>query len=733
MRLEHPLALPNGMSLQYQGRLLVHAGYAGSWLVDLRQSDGTPFQIRNPDGSLMPVDIDWMIDEAMAGRLLDSECPLKPIGGRRSVNLKLPYAACIARDPKVEGRFKWAMAALEAGVGRSVRQAKRFIAKRTDLPVIAVSERSLINWMVRLNEDPRRRIGTLMACAGRLEGQSQLHPLVNAIVHQEAAAFWVGDHPTKFDAAAGMVGTFDDWQKSGKIPPEIDCPTYETVRYRISRLESSITIEAREGRRQADRFIGANGEPVEVLRPFERVTLDGVVHRQITVFSDEWPEATARMKSVFGMDSASTYVFPGQTFSGPFCPEMARGALVGIMCPMEQDEGDPDDRAGSDCAGIPETLHPDNDKALIPPGSIPGLVNLVSVVELPKPYHSDAKSTHESFHSFLHRRLSKLPGTVIPIHPGRDPRYDPVSEAEISRSRFAWAVELARRAWNNEPKASLGGRSPKQALRESMKHSPVRTIPRADIELELGRTVEVTITPDGTVYDNLQYRGNAKGLQSVLDAYYADTPHSERIKATARCSVTAVVYDHDLGFIDILDPKGARHCRLEAVDRDYTMGLTRLEHREYRRMMRKGHNGSRGMKDRLRDRSITLRDMRKTFPELAFKRRSMAAALLERDDFRSKSGDYGSGSKYLENVLSAIPTELADKNRKDRRRPPPQPFGKAKPDDDRPSDDDYELSDADNSAEQNKRGGTVPDEDPNYGAIRWSDDEEAEDDEEDEG
>lgn len=163
------------------------------------------------------------------------------------------------------------------------------------------------------------------------------------------------------------------------------------------------------------------------------------------------------------------------------------------------------------------------------------------------------------------------------------------------------------------------------------------------------------------------------------------------------------------------------------------MGLTRLEHREYRRMMRKGHNGSRGMKDRLRDRSITLRDMRKTFPELAFKQRSMAAALLERDDFRRKSGDYGSSSNFLEQVASAIPTDLADKNRKDRRRAPPQPYGKAKPEDDQSSDDDYEFCDADNSTEQNKRGGTVDDEDPNYGAIRWSDDDEAEDHEEDEG
>lgn len=135
-------------------------------------------------------------------------------------------------------------------------------------------------------------------------------------------------------------------------------------------------------------------------------------------------------------------------------------------------------------------MHPDNDKALIPPGSIPGLVNLVSTVELPKPYHSDAKATHELFHSFLHRRLSVLPGTVIPNHPGRDPRYDPVSEAEISRAKFAYAVELARRAWNNEPKASLGNRSPIQALRAAMKVSPTRFIPPADVEMELGRTVE---------------------------------------------------------------------------------------------------------------------------------------------------------------------------------------------------------------------------------------------------
>ena len=670
---KHPMMLPSGMRLLYKDDTLIHAGYLGSWLVDLRHPDGTPFHIKKHGaGNASPVDIDWILDQASANHLFDAESPLKMIGGRRAVHLKLPHNTCIAEEPKVEGRFEWATAALAVALPRSVRRANRFILEnKSQLPTIAVSERSLLNWMMRLSEDPRRRIGNLMSCAGRNDGHSQLHPAVNAIVHQEAATYWVGGHPTRFDAAADMVGTFDDLQAAGVIPAHLTCPAYETVRYRISKLEDSTSLEGREGRRQSERFITANGEPVEVLRPFQRVTLDGVVHRQITVFSDQWDKATARMKSVFGMDAATTYIFPGETFSGPFCPEMTRGALMGIMCPRERNEDDPEDRAGSDCAGIPETLHPDNDKALIPPGSIPGLVNLVSVVELPKPYHSDAKATHENWHAFLHRRLCKLPGTVIPVHPGRDPKYDPVSDAEISRARFDREVEISRIAWNNEPKAPLGNRSPIQAQRDAMAKSLVRYIHPEVVELELGRTVEVNVTPDGVVYDNLQYRGNAEGIQYLLDKYHSATPHAERIAATARCTMTAVVYDHDVGYIYILDLKGVRHCRLEAVDRSYTMALTRLEHREYRRMMGKGFNGSKNIRDRMRERNKSLRQTRENLPNLAFRRRSMAAALLERDEFRRKSGEFGSSPNFIENVAGAIPTDLADLQREDRRKAPP--------------------------------------------------------------
>lgn len=730
--LKHPLSLPRGMRLLYHDLPLVHMGYLGSWLVDIRREDGTPFSLEyDANGGTQPVSIDWILEESLANSLIDADNPLKPIGGRRAVFLKLPYSACISRDPKAEGRHAWALAALDADLPRSPPRAQRFIEKRrSHLPAIAVSARSLINWMAQVSEDPLRRIGNLVSSAGRLDGQSQLHPAVNAIVHQEAATYWVGEHPTRFDAAADVTGTFEEMQEAGELPAHIPCPSYETVRFRINKLESSLTIETRENRHKADRFVGANGEPVEVTRPFERVTLDGVNHRQITVFSDEWDEKTARMKSVFGMDMATTYIFPGQTFSGPFCPEMTRGALMGIMCPVERSEDDPDDRAGSQLAAPPETLHPDNDKALVPPGSIPGLVNIVSVCELPKAFHSDAKATHENFHAFLHRRLSNTPGTVVPIHPGRDPRYDPVSKAEISRARFARQVESARRAWNNEPKESLGNRSPKQAMLDAIAHSPPRFIPSRDIELELGRTVELTVTPDGAVYDKLRYRWNPAGLQRLLDLYYRETPKKDRNGSAASCKITAVVYDHDLGFIDLLDPKGARHCRLEAVDRAYTAGLTRLEHREYRRMMRKGYNNSQTIKDRLRERNKSQREMRENLPGASFRRRSMAVALLEREEFRQLSGDYGHSPKFVEEVAGAIPTDIADLKREDTRKAPP--VGSKKPSGSKSSmsDEDYDHHDEQMGSETNTRGGTVDDEDSNYGAIRWSDDEI--DDEEDE-
>jgi len=667
--------LPAGMRLLHEGRPLKLLGTRG-WTVDLVDQAGEPVLLTlGPAGISVPPDIDWLLAEHRAGRLIDADDPYAMLGGARGQFLGLDRAACKARDPKSLWKHEWATAAINAGIAHSERGAKEFLA-REPAPAAGTRPkwRALLRWIATLIEDPHRRIGNLVTTAGRQKGESQLTERMDLIVHRMAALYWSKDgDPFKTDAAARVVGAWDELAAAGSTDIGKSAPSLECVRRRINSLENRVSYADRHGDFEADRYYGANGEPVGAEHVMERVTLDGVVFKHVCTFSDDWKIPAARMKGVFAMDWKSSFVFEGPVFTGPFRPEATERALLGLMTPPRlTDEQLAEDPRRAECYSVPSQLHPDNEKALLPPAMVPGLVNIVSYVELPRAYHSDAKAKHERFHRFLHGVVKRLSGRILGPGAPRDPRYDPLTSPDVTRAQFAFMIQAARIAWNERPKKWLGWRSPMEVLLEGLAVRKPRGMPPGEIERHLSRTVSVVLTTNGVEFDNLRYRFNERGVEKMLDANLRRAPFADRLRDTGRCELTARVWDSDIDYIDLYDPESREYHRLHSTHPDYSAGLTRYEHHEYHHMLRAGKGGGTKPVDRLRKRNQLLQEIEDTLPDRAFRARAAGVALLEHDEMRRAAGALGRSAAYDRLLSPVLPMEPSGADRKDVPKAPPQ-------------------------------------------------------------
>ncbi len=667
--------LPNGMRLLHDGQLLKLLRVDG-WSLDIVDEAGEPVTVPLGSGGIrVRPDIDWLLKENREGRLTDADDPHAIIGGARGQFLGLDREACAARDRKSPWKHEWAVAAINAGIARSEAAAKAFLQIE---PAPASGDRpkwrSLLRWVATLLEDPHLRVGNLVTTAGREKGQSQLTERMDLIVQSVAALYWNAEGDSfKTDAAARVVGIWDELKAAGatdigSAPPGIDC-----VRERINSLQNRTSYAERYGEYAAKRYYGAKGEPVGAEHVMERVTLDGVVFKHVCTFSDDWKLPSAKMKGVFAMDWTSSFVFDGPVFAGPFRPEATVRALLGLMTgPRLTEKQVEEDPRRLECYGIPSQLHPDQEKALLPPAMVPGLVNIISYLEMPKAYHSDAKAKHERFHRFLHGVVKRLSGRILGPGPSRDPRYNPLDNPDVTMAQFAHIIQAARLAWNERPKKWLGNRSPMDVLLEGLAQRKARGIPVDEIERHLSRTVEVVLTTNGVEFDNLRYRFNERGVEEMLDANVRRMPFEDRLSDTGRCTLTARVWDSDVDYIDLYDPEHHKYHRLYSTNPDYSAGLTRFEHQEYHRMLRAGKGGGTTPVDKLRKRNELLKEIEETLPDRAFRGRAAGVALLQHQQVRRAAGKLGRSPAYDALLAQMLPTEPSGTERNDEPKAPSQ-------------------------------------------------------------
>lgn len=641
-----PFKLPLGALVQHEGRKLRFEGELGGGLLrftDVRTAG--PFQVQDPQtGGFVCPNVAWAREEHSAGRLTEVRNPTLPRVALAEDLTGCDTAACEAIDGKSIWRRDWTRAARNAGLKKTDAEYAAYIARQRNKPDLhhkewgSPSAPNLRRWVRECSEEYGP--GQYVSRAGRKKGQSPLKPAEDYLIHEAALHYWADKGASRKDAWVLMEAAWKKLQQDSPSSVGTRVPSYEAVRLRVNSLTTYPTVAAKFGREHAEKLFGAVGNAIGTTRVLERVFIDGVELEQVCVFGEDWQLPGGKMKCVFTMDHHSAYIPSFTAFAGPYREEMSILALSRAMTPPEDTTAEElaEDEFNGWCWGNIETLVPDNDRTLIPPGYIPALLQLGTTVALPGTYHHDAKQMLEGFHRWLKARLRGLPGTILsPRHP-KDPKQDPVAGAELTSRQLTAIIRALIWEHNHTEKAYLNHRSPFQLFKASAQANGVATL--ADphrIRRELGKTVpNKVLTDDGIEHDGIQYRGPE--VRGLLERNYRNTPAAQQIEGSAKCIVTVRTFEGDIDSIDVFDEEAKGFVTLLSTQPSYTAGLSRWEHEHYTRFAKERREKYATEHQRINSRVKSLRQIDKDAPKTAFRRRNVMMALHECEEVRRMSG-----------------------------------------------------------------------------------------------
>ena len=637
-----PFTLPLKTILDYEGRRIRFEGHLGDDLlsfVDIRTNG--PFQVEDPITSArgMPT-FEWLRREYAEGRLKKPGPIIVSQSKQMREVARLDASACDGIDKRSSWRMRWAIEAHKAGLLRTDEAYQSFIATKQR---VIVSEHgykppsaSSLRRHVRKLEAYGGHCSIFVSQAGRNEGQSHLCEAEDNLLNHVAEMYWASPNWSIRDAEAVMLVQWEELVQFGVRDLSSRCPTYESLRLRIRKLETYDTVAAKFGKELAGRKFDAVGEPVRASRPFERIQMDGTEFEQICVFNDNPDVAASKMVGVICIDTFTRYAFPPVISAGSYREELGIEALTRVMTPPNNltEEMLQHDECAGWVFGIPGTIVPDNDRTLVPSGYLPSLLELGVEVELPKTYHHDAKAQVESFHKWIKRQLRGLSGTVLSPKARRQVKYDPVKDATMTMHQFRALVDRYFWEYNITPQEILGNRSPFELMKAYMLSKGGPEIDDPDhVRRVLAKTQrDIILTNNGLVFDSIRYRGEAVG--QLLADNLAKTPISERLEGTAKCKVQIRTFENDLDRIQVFNPASNEFVTLYSTENEYTAGLSRWEHKQLRKLARAEGAKLQTREQRLRFRARTLEMADELASELPFRRRKVLAALKDSDQVR---------------------------------------------------------------------------------------------------
>jgi hypothetical protein len=639
-------------------------GFVLRWALD----DNTEYFVETAAGVRVRPTVAWLFEEFEAGRLKvcsESESTISEWRGRY---LGLDRAAVMARQPKAVAKYDIALRAIILGKKRTAGPLQEW-AKTLGIwpdPDNFPSGRSIMRHMDTLQATDEK-VGGLCNRSGREKGSSPLPPLVNRLVHQAVALHWSVDAVKKMGAAALVTGAWHRLKEQGVPGLGIAPPTKTTIVNRINQAENMDTVAAKHGQHEANRIFLASGESLPALKPFDLILIDGAELDQVSLFSDEVQIPSAKLKRVSCIDFASGYVFPGSLFAGPYRSEMGMRALLGVLTPPvltdEQREQNPMKVMFFGRIG---RLRGDNDKAILPPSSLGNLANVVTRVELASAYGADEKSLIESYQGWWKGRMDGLPGTILsPRSRKRSIRRDPMAEASMTRADFVRHDEALRLEWNATGSSARGGMSPDQMMLEHISSQGIRLTDTAEVRRNVSRTVLGVLTTDGVTHDGILYRWNRTGITKLLSENLAAQSFASRLDGTARCDVTCRAFDWNLDVIEVFDEANNAFVQLWSTDPDYTMFLTRWEHRFHTDAMAAGLHGGQTALDRALERDKSERKQLAALNAGPYSVSKKAAALLETVEMRTKAKDLADDPDLTDFSAFMIPTDVGGRDRAD--------------------------------------------------------------------
>jgi hypothetical protein len=596
-------------------------------------------QVKNPDtGELSAPTVDWMCQAYGEGQLhlIGS---LENATQRQARFALYDPDACAARDPKSPWRFTLAWKASAAGIPKTDRDYNAWLdinygRNAEDKNYRRPSASTLRRW-VRSIENGDKRVGRLVSQAGRARGRSQLEPVVDNLLTEAALMYWSSKRGKMVHAQAWLATTIYELNAAlpdadGRTEPYV-VPSKESLRKRINRLQCHDTVAAKFGKSHADKQFKASGEPMHVDHILQVALMDATTLEQVIVFDENWRLPACKVRITPLLDASSHAILGFSLYAGPNRHETSVEAILSCMQPTDYSpealEFCPDLRY---VFGRPSAILPDNEKALIGPSSLPGLNEAGITLLLPPIEMPTAKAVIERFFRTLKEELAQLPGTVIDPKRAKDLDYDAVGSASLTLHQLRAIVTQVIAKYNTTPSKGLDNRSPVDVWMEQARRRATPAFENIDdVRRILGRTYDAILTRDGVELDGIRYRDATK-VKSLLDNLANTTAfRSRRRDGSATVKVKARRNDGNLDVIYIHDSLTNEFVALPSTQPIYTDKLTAWEHHQFRNAASRRHERFQTEDQRLKSIALTLKEIDKVAPTLAFQKRSTMAALYQ--------------------------------------------------------------------------------------------------------
>ncbi|MEO1968473.1 MAG: integrase [Sphingomonadaceae bacterium] len=605
-------------------------------LIDLKTLDRV--QIIDPStGMPTAPTIEWMREAYKGGMLYLVDKRPSCADERQRIYERLDPDACGDLDPKSVWRFRLAYRASKDSIKKTDDAAASWLSDNfgseegdRDFPCPAPS--SLRRW-IRDLEQRSPRTGSLVSLRGRRAGQSQLNPIVDALVHEAALWFWTRKRAKMIEAYAWLkeriAATNSALLEERRTP--YPTPSFETLRKRIQRLRCHDTVLSKEGEKAAAKLYHGSGEGIKADRVLEICFMDATTLEQTIVFDDDWQLPACKVRVVALLDCATHAILACHPYAGPNRSETSMEAIIECMVPSDAPAEMMRDYPGlANIFGRPAAILPDNEKALIAPSSVPCLNEAGISVLLPPVEMPTAKAAIERFFRTLKEALASIPGTMIDPKRAKDLDYDAINSAALTFHQLRNVVAQVVASHNVSASKGLDGRSP---LAIWTKKVGARVTPAfeeiADIRRMLGRTHEALLTTDGIELDGIRYR-DAKSVEKLLNNMSSTASvRGQRSDGSATVRVKVRRCDGNIDTIDVFDTLTKTYVSLPSTQPEYTHKLSLWEHKEFKRQAQRRGDWFDSQEARLKSKAVTIRMIDELAPDLAFRqRRSMAALYM---------------------------------------------------------------------------------------------------------
>jgi putative transposase len=348
---------------------------------------------------------------------------------------------------------------------------------------------------------------------------------------------------------------------------QMPVPKRATIYRWLRDLNFELVTQARDGRKATQLELRAAMGILNVEQILERVEIDHTP-LDILIIDEDTRLVLGRPWITLAIDRKSRCVMGFYiSFHAPSAYSVLYCLRQAILPKKEILSKFPDIKGTWPCAGIPKTLVCDNGMDLHAGAVDKACLEMQIEVLFCGVAHPEMKGAIERLLGTINRGLIHcLPGTVF-SNPGERGDYPSEDLAAIDLKTLVhlllkWIVDL----YHNTPHRGLNGYTPLQvwAAGEETRTIELPVYPQ-QLQTIIGGAATRTLFHYGLEHDSIRY--NSPLLQGI------------KRKKGGTPELDLRFYEHDVSYIDVLDPDSKEFIQVPAVDKDYTHRLNRHVHR----------------------------------------------------------------------------------------------------------------------------------------------------------